>query len=63
MNPKRPAGPPMTLGNMRELGVYHLILKSFSPPLAATDYEPARNTRLEDVGRKGARFHVHALLD
>jgi hypothetical protein len=21
MNPRRPAGPPMTLGNMRELGV------------------------------------------
>jgi hypothetical protein len=25
MNPKRRAGPPMTLGNMRELGVKRLI--------------------------------------
>ena len=25
MTPKHPAGPPMTLGNMRELGVQHLI--------------------------------------
>ena len=25
MNPKQPAGPPMTLGNMRELGVDHLM--------------------------------------
>jgi hypothetical protein len=24
-NPKHPPGPPMTLGNMRELGVHHLI--------------------------------------
>ena len=24
-NPKRPRGPPMTLGNMREQGVHHLI--------------------------------------
>jgi hypothetical protein len=24
MNPKHPPGPPMTLGNMRELGVHHL---------------------------------------
>jgi hypothetical protein len=26
MNPKQPAGPAMTLGNMRELGVQRLIL-------------------------------------
>ena len=25
MNPKHPPGPPMTLGNMRELGVRHMI--------------------------------------
>ena len=25
MNPKHPPGPPMTLGNMRELGVQNLI--------------------------------------
>ena len=25
MNPKHPPGPPMTLGNMPELGVHHLI--------------------------------------
>jgi hypothetical protein len=25
MNIKQPYGPPMTLGNMRELGVHHLI--------------------------------------
>ena len=25
MKPKHPPGPPMTLGNMRELGVHHLI--------------------------------------
>ena len=25
MNPKQPPGPPMTLGNMRELGVARLI--------------------------------------
>jgi hypothetical protein len=25
MNPKHPPGPPMTLGNMREQGVTHLI--------------------------------------
>jgi hypothetical protein len=25
MSPKHPPGPPMTLGNMRELGVHHLI--------------------------------------
>ena len=25
MTPKHPPGPPMTLGNMRELGVQHLI--------------------------------------
>ena len=25
MNPKHPPGPPMTLGNMRELGVQQLI--------------------------------------
>ena len=25
MNPKHPPGPPMTLGNMRELGVQRLI--------------------------------------
>jgi hypothetical protein len=62
MKPKHPPGDPMTLGNMRESrGVSpHRLLpvkrKRF-------EYEPARNTRLEDVGRKGARFHLHALLD
>jgi hypothetical protein len=25
MKPKHPLGPPMTLGNMREQGVHHLI--------------------------------------
>ena len=25
MNPNHPPGPPMTLGNMRELGVQHLL--------------------------------------
>jgi hypothetical protein len=25
MKPKHPAGPPMTLGNMRELGVHRLV--------------------------------------
>ena len=27
MKPKQPPGPPMTLGNMRELGVQRLILQ------------------------------------
>jgi hypothetical protein len=30
MNPKHPAGPPMTLGNMREFGVQRLIASALS---------------------------------
>jgi hypothetical protein len=29
--PKHPAGPPMTLGNMRELGVQRLLVSSQMP--------------------------------
>ena len=49
----------MTLGNRRELGVYHLI----GCCQWGFEYEPARNTRVEDVGRNGARLYVYALLD
>jgi hypothetical protein len=41
MNPKHPAGPPMTLGNMRELGVRNLI--------AFCRNDACRHTALIDV--------------
>jgi hypothetical protein len=41
MNPKHPPGPPMTLGNMRELGVHHLI--------AYCDNDACRHMALIDV--------------
>jgi hypothetical protein len=31
MKPKQPAGPPMTLGNMRELGVQRLLVSCLNP--------------------------------
>jgi hypothetical protein len=41
MKPKQPPGPPMTLGNMRELGVQRLIASCFN--------DACRHTALIDV--------------
>jgi hypothetical protein len=41
MKPKQPAGPPMTLGNMRELGVVRLIASCLN--------DACRHTALIDV--------------
>ena len=41
MNSKHPAGPPMTLGNMRELGVQNLIASCLN--------DACRHTALIDV--------------
>jgi hypothetical protein len=41
MKPRQPAGPPMTLGNMRELGVQRLIASCLN--------DACRHTALIDV--------------
>jgi hypothetical protein len=43
MKAKYPPGPPMTLGNMREQGVHHLITK-VKPVSLLIEAEPPRNT-------------------
>jgi hypothetical protein len=41
MNPKHPAGPPMTLGNMRELGVGPHKPPGYSESWCRRRYSPA----------------------
>jgi hypothetical protein len=50
VNPKHPAGPPMTLGNMRELGVQR--------PIASCLNEACRHTALIDVSSYSAETEV-----
>jgi hypothetical protein len=40
---KHPPGPPMTLGNMRELGVHHLIAFCSTTPAATKQTSTCRN--------------------
>jgi hypothetical protein len=50
VNPKQPAGPPMTLGNMRELGVQRLVASYLN--------DACRHTALIDVSSYSAETEV-----
>ena len=50
MKPKHLPGPPMTLGNMRELGVQHLIASCLN--------DACRHTALIDVSNYAAETEV-----
>ena len=50
MKPKHPAGPPMTLGNMRELGVARLIASCLN--------DVCRHTALIDVFSYAAETEI-----
>jgi hypothetical protein len=41
MKPKHPDGPPMTLGNMRELGMHHLIASCLNHACRRPDRQKA----------------------
>ena len=56
MKPKQPAGPPMTLGNMRELGVQRLVAHCLNPscrhesPIEAFSYHDPYSGRCWKLG-------------
>ena len=62
MNPNHPPGPPMTLGNMRELGVQHLVafcLNDACRPVDVSAYPaetevPSFRPRVK-CGKRGSR--------
>jgi hypothetical protein len=54
MNPKQPHGPPMTLGNMRELGVQNLVAYCLN--------DACRHTALIDVSSYPADTEVSRRL-
>ena len=55
MTPKHPPGPPMTLGNMRELGVKHLIGFCHNDASRRSAGQP-------ELGRTHKRGHWRPLL-
>jgi hypothetical protein len=54
MNPKQPPGPAMTLGNMREQGVHHLI--------AFCLHDACRHSALIDVSKYRFDRDSHAQM-
>ena len=54
MAPKQPPGPPMTLGNMRELGVHRLLVSCLNPQ--------CRHEALKDVSKYWADTTVPSFI-